>query len=39
MEFGNTAVVFMVLGVVTIVLAIALTGLYFLNRAVDQNSN
>jgi hypothetical protein len=37
MEFGNTAVVFMVLAVVLLVLSIAFTGLYFLNRMVDRN--
>jgi len=38
MEYGNLAVVFMVLAVVIIVLGLALLGTYCLNKAVDQNS-
>ena len=38
MVYGNTAVIFMVIGVVVSVLALAFVGTYFLNKAVDQNA-
>jgi|tagenome__1003787_1003787.scaffolds.fasta_scaffold11233668_1 hypothetical protein len=37
MEYGNLSVIGMVLVLVTVVLGIAYTGLYFLNRDVDHN--
>jgi Flp pilus assembly protein TadG len=38
MVYGNTAVIFMVIAVVLCVLGLAFVGMYYLNRAVDQNS-
>ena len=37
MVYGNTAVIFMVIGVVAVVLALVFTGVYLLNRSVNQN--
>ncbi len=37
MVYGNVAVFFMVISVVTCVLGIAFVGMYYLNKAVDQN--
>jgi hypothetical protein len=39
MEYGNLSVIGMVLALVTVVLGIVYTGLYCLNKAVDQNQN
>ena len=38
MEYGNLSVIGMVVVLVTVVLGIAYTALYFLNRDVDQNN-
>ncbi len=38
MEYGNTAVVFMVIAVVSCVLGLAFAATYCLNRAVDRNA-
>ena len=38
MEYGNLAVVFMVIVVVLCVLGLAFLGTYYLNKAVDQNA-
>jgi hypothetical protein len=39
MEYGNTAVVLMVIAVVACVLAIVAIGVWRLNRTVDQNTH
>ena len=39
MEYGNTAVIFMVLAVVACVLGLTYVGTYFLNKDVDQNAH
>jgi hypothetical protein len=39
MEYGNTAVVFMVVGLSAVVLALAFFGMYYLNKAVDRNAH
>jgi hypothetical protein len=39
MEYGNTAVVFMVVGVSAAVLALAFVGMYCLNKIVDRNAH
>ena len=38
MVYGNTAVVFMVIAVVLVVVGLAFVGTYYLNKAVDQNA-
>jgi hypothetical protein len=38
MVYGNTAVIFMVIAVVAVVLGLAFTGVYLLNRTVDRNA-
>ena len=38
MVYGNIAVVFMVVAVVTCVLGLAFAGTYYLNRAVDRDA-
>jgi hypothetical protein len=38
MEYGNTAVVFMVVAVSAAVLALAFFGMYCLNRTVDRSA-
>jgi len=37
MEYGNTAIIFMVVGVSAAVLALAFLGTYCLNKIVDRN--
>jgi len=39
MEYGNTAVVLMVIAVVACVLAVVVIGVWRLNRTVDQNTH
>jgi hypothetical protein len=39
MEYGNTAVVFMVVAVSAVVLALAFFGMYYLNKIVDRNAH
>jgi hypothetical protein len=39
MEYGNTAVVFMVIGVVTCVLGLVFLAISRLNKAVDRNAH
>jgi hypothetical protein len=39
MEYGNTAVVFMVIAVVAVVLALAFVGMYWLNKTVERNAH
>jgi hypothetical protein len=38
MEYGNTAVVLMVVAVSAVVLALAFFGTYYLNKIVDRNA-
>jgi hypothetical protein len=38
MEYGNTAVIFMVVFVVVAVLALAFAGLYGLDRTIDESA-
>ena len=38
MEYGNTAIIFMVVAVVSCVLALSFLGVYYLNKIVDQNA-
>jgi hypothetical protein len=38
MEYGNTAVVFMVVFVVLAVLALAFAGLYGLDKTIDEST-
>jgi flagellar biogenesis protein FliO len=38
MEYGNTAIIFMVVAVVSCVLALSFFGIYYLNKVVDQNA-
>jgi type IV secretory pathway VirB2 component (pilin) len=38
MEYGNTAVVLMVIAVVVVVLSLAFGGTYCLNKDVDRNA-
>ena len=38
MEYGNTAIIFMVVAVVSCVLALSFFGIYYLNKIVDQNA-
>jgi len=38
MEYGNTAIIFMVIAVVACVLALTVFGVYSLNKIVDQNA-
>ena len=38
MEYGNTAVVLMVIAVVAVVLGLAFGGTYRLNKDVDRNA-
>ena len=38
MEHGNTAIVFMVIAVVSCVLGLSFFGAYYLDKIVDQNA-
>ena len=38
MEYGNTAIIFMVVAVVSCVLALSFFGVYCLDKFVDQNT-
>ena len=38
MEYGNTAIIFVVVAVVSFVLGLTFLGVYYLNKIVDQNS-
>ena len=38
MVYGNTAVIFMVVGVVAFVVGLAFVGTYYLNKAVDERA-
>jgi len=38
MEYGNTAIIFMVIAVVACVLGLTFFGVYYLNKIVDQNA-
>ena len=38
MEYGNTAIIFMVIAVVACVLGLTFFGVYYLNKTVDQNA-
>jgi hypothetical protein len=38
MEYGNTAIIFMVIAVVACVLGLTFFGVYCLNKIVDQNT-
>ena len=38
MEYGNTAIVFMVIAVVSCVLGLSFFGVYYLDKIVDQNA-
>jgi hypothetical protein len=38
MEYGNAAIIFMVIAVVACVLGLTLFGVYYLNKIVDQNA-
>jgi hypothetical protein len=38
MEYGNVAIVFVVVSVVLAVLGLAFAGLYWLNKAVDEST-
>src|SRR5215467_6968414 len=38
MEYGNGAIIFMVIAVVACVLGLAFFGAYYLNKIVDQNA-
>jgi hypothetical protein len=38
MEYGNSAIIFMVIAVVACVLGLAFFGVYYLNKIVDQNA-
>jgi hypothetical protein len=38
MEYGNAAVVVMVIAVVICVLSLAFIGMYYLNSSVDRNA-
>jgi hypothetical protein len=38
MEYGNAAIVFMVVSVVLAVLALAFAGVYRLNKAIDEGA-
>jgi hypothetical protein len=38
MVHGNTAVILMVIAVVAVVVGLAFVGMYYLNKAVDQNA-
>ena len=38
MEYGNTAIIFMVVAVVSCVLALSFFAIYYLNKIVDQNA-
>jgi len=37
MQYGNTAIILMVIAVVLFVLSLAFVGMYCLNKAVDEN--
>jgi len=37
MEYGNAAIILMVIAVVGFVLGLAFVGMYYQNKAVDQN--
>ena len=38
MEYGNPAIIFMVIAVVACVLALSFFGVYYLNKIVDRNA-
>jgi len=38
MDYGNTAIIFMVLAVVACVLGLTFFGVYYLNKIVDRNA-
>ena len=38
MEYGNAAIIFMVIAVVACVLGLTFFGVYYLNKIVDQNA-
>jgi hypothetical protein len=38
MEYGNTAIIFMVIAVVAGVLGLTAFGVYYLNKIVDQSA-
>ena len=38
MEYGNTAIIFMVVAVVSCVLGLSFFGVCYLNKIVDQNA-
>ena len=38
MDYGNTAIVFMVIAVVSCVLGLSFFGVYYLDKSVDQNA-
>jgi hypothetical protein len=38
MEYGNTAIIFMVIAVVACGLGVTFFGVYYLNKIVDQNA-
>ena len=38
MEYGNTAVVLMVIAVVAVVLGLVFGGTYYLNKDIDQSA-
>jgi len=38
MEYGNTAIIFMVVAVVSCVLGLSFFGVYYLNKIADQNA-
>ena len=38
MEYGNTAIIFMVIAVVACVLGVTFVAVYCLNRIVDRNA-
>jgi hypothetical protein len=39
MEYGNTAIIFMVIAVVACALGLTFFGVYYLNKIVDQNAH
>jgi hypothetical protein len=38
MEYGNSAIIFMVIAVVACALGLTFFGVYYLNKIVDQNA-
>ena len=39
MEYGNAAIIFMVIAVVACVLGLTFFGVYYLNKIVDRNAS